>query len=173
VTQLEDRVAVRFTALYQLDREMSIAEVIDGLAATPKLLREVVSGVDDRALTAATEHGEWSPLKVCCHFRDIALVYSARFRWMVFDDNPLLPNYSEDAWVEAAGETAADLPALLDSIAALRADLARMLRRLPAEAWTRTGRHELIGEVVLEPYVRHQLAHEEQHLAQLKRALGR
>jgi hypothetical protein len=163
--------AVPFTALYQLDREMSVAEVIDGLAVTPALLRDVLGGAPEAALTAA-DRDEWSPLQVCCHFRDIALVYSARLRWMAFDDNPLLPNYSEETWVEAARETAADLPALLDSIAALRADLVRMLRRLPPEAWARTGRHEVIGEVVLEPYVRHQLAHEEQHLAQLKRALG-
>jgi hypothetical protein len=102
--------------------------------------------------------------------RDASIVYSARFRWIIFDDDPLLPNYNEDNWVESAHDTVEDLPAMLDEIAASRADLIRVLGRLPDDAWSRTGRHEVIGRVTLEPYVRHQLAHERAHLAQIAAA---
>jgi hypothetical protein len=36
--------------------------------------------------------------------RDIAQVYGARFKWMILDDDPFLPNYDEDRWVADAPE---------------------------------------------------------------------
>lgn len=103
--------------------------------------------------------------------RDAAIVYSGRFRWMVFDESPILPNYDEDNWVAASVDTVDDLDAILAELRASRTDLVRILERIPDAAWRRTGRHEVLGVVTLEPYVRHQLAHEEIHLAQLESAL--
>jgi hypothetical protein len=61
---------------------------------------------------------------------------------------------------------------MLDEIAAYRAETVRLLRSLDDNGWRRTGRHEAIGLVELEPYVCHELAHEEQHLAQLQASLA-
>ncbi|MFN0146421.1 MAG: DinB family protein, partial [Dehalococcoidia bacterium] len=116
--------------------------------------------------------GEWSAFHVLRHMRDAALVYSIRFRWMAFNADPFLPDYDEDRWVALAADTAADLPALLGEFAASRSGLVRLLTRLSPEAWGSTGRHEVLGTVVLEPYVRHQLKHEELHLEQLWAALA-
>jgi hypothetical protein len=159
------------TALYTLDRDLPRGDVLDALAATPARLRALVESQSADALMRQPA-GEWSAFQVCCHMRDAALVYSARFRWMTFDDDPVLPNYNEDNWVASSRDTPVDLPAILDQIAASRGDLIRVLSRLPDGAWTRTGRHEVIGRVELEPYVRHELAHEEAHLAQLQAALA-
>ena len=104
--------------------------------------------------------------------RDCAIVYSARFRWMVFDNDPFLPNFDEDNWVAAAFERPEDAADVVAEIAASRRDLMRVLRRMPDSSWQRTGRHEIHGTVTLEPYVRHQLEHEHQHLAQIAQALG-
>ena len=59
---------------------------------------------------------------------------------------------------------------VLDEIAASRSDLMRLLTRLDAAGWERTGRHEVLGPVVLEDDVRHQLAHERAHLGQVAAA---
>jgi hypothetical protein len=63
------------------------------------------------------------------------------------------------------------VPALLEELRASRTGLVRLLERMPTEAWTRPGRHQVLGTVTLEPYVRHELVHEEMHLEQLERAL--
>ena len=106
------------------------------------------------------------------HVRDVVQVYGVRFKWMILDDDPLLANYDEDAWAANGTDGPRDIDAVLREIEAYRAETVRLLRALPDDGWTRTGRHEALGGVVLEPYVRHELAHEEQHLAQLASALG-
>ena len=123
------------------------------------------------ALVRAPADGGWSPLDVCKHMRDIAQVYGVRFKWMILGDDPFLPNYDEDRWVADAPDGADDLGALLDEIAAYRAETVRLLRALAPDGWSRTGRHEVLGRLELEPYVRHEYAHEEQHLAQLRGVL--
>jgi hypothetical protein len=158
-------------SLYRLNREIGRDAVLAGLAATPSRIAELLEGQANELLTRPPSPRSWSAFQVCCHMRDAALIYSARFRWIVFDDNPILPNYDEDNWVASARDTVTDLPAILNEIAASRADLLRVLGRLPEPAWARVARHEVIGPVVLEAYVGHQLAHEEMHLGQLESAL--
>lgn len=157
--------------LYVLDEPLARAEVLERLASMPARLREAVAGATDHTLLRRASADDWSAFETFQHVRDAALVYSARFRWMVFDDDPLLMNYDENAWVAAAKDVPGDVPAILNEIAASRADLVRVLSRLTDEEWRRTGRHEVAGPVVLEDYVRHQVAHEAMHLEQIRAAL--
>ena len=159
-------------SMYVLDGYPSREDVLQGLASVPDRLRSLAGTATPAQLRSPGPGGGWSAFQVCCHVRDGALVYSSRFRWIVFNDDPILPSMDEENWVEAARDTVDDLPEMLDEIAASRADLMRVLSRLPDEGWGRTGRHEILGSVVLEPYVRHQLAHEEMHLAQIEAVLG-
>jgi hypothetical protein len=157
-------------SLYKLERNLTLAQVVAELAAMPDRLRQEVAGVSREALLRPPAAGEWSAFQVLCHFRDAALVYAIRFRHIVFDRDPFLPDYDENNWVAACPDTPEDVPAVLNQVAASRADIIRVLSRLPAEAWRRGGLHEVIGPVVLEDYARHQVVHEEMHLAQLRAA---
>lgn len=157
--------------LYKPDRELSREELIAELAAMPQRLRSLVAGHDASALARRPGDG-WSALDVCKHIRDITQVYGMRFKWMILDDDPFLPNYDEDRWVAGSPDSAAQLDDILREIEAYRGETVRLLRSLGDEGWRRTGRHEVLGSVVLEPYVQHQYAHEEQHLAQVRSVLG-
>ena len=157
-------------SLYTLDTPTPIADVVGELREMPAKLREVVTGAP-RDLLGRAAGGDWSAFQTLCHFRDAALVYSLRFRHIVFDVEPRLPNYDENNWVAAARDTVEDAAAILDEIAASRADLVRVLSRLDPGGWARTGRHDVLGLVVLEDYVRHHLAHERMHLEQIHAAL--
>jgi hypothetical protein len=158
--------------LYTLEQEMTRNEVIDGLAAMPARLRAVVGGVDAAALERRAGGGEWSPIEVLRHVRDIAQVYGMRFKWMILEDDPYLPNYDEDRWVAEHPDGGADVDAMIDEIAAYRGETVRLLRALPDAGWSRRGRHEALGEVELERYVQHELAHELQHIEQLRLVIG-
>ena len=159
--------------LYELDRDLSRDELIDALAASPTRFREVLRGQSADAVTRRAPDGGWSAIEVFLHVRDVVQVYGMRFKWMILQDDPFLPNYDEDRWVAQSPDGPAQLDAVLDELAAYRAETVRLLRALPPDGWSRRGRHEVLGEVELEPYVRHQLAHEEQHVAQLAAALRR
>ena len=158
-------------ALYTLDRELSRDELIGELAALTQRLRSVLVDQSAEALLRRGNPDDWSPIETLRHLRDAVQVYGMRFKWMILQHDPFLPNYDENGWVSGSPDGASEVSAMLAEIAAYRAETVRLLRALPAAGWSRTGRHEITGPVELEPYVRHQLAHEEIHLAQLKAAL--
>ena len=157
--------------LYRLDEELSREQVIAELAASPARVRDIVAGRAAAELERRASDG-WSPIEVCRHLRDAIQVYGMRFKWMILDRDPFLPNYDEDRWVAESPDRADDIEAVLREMDAYRAETVRLLAGLADDGWSRRGRHELSGEVVLEPYVRHELAHERQHLSQLRRAFG-
>ncbi len=158
--------------LYQLERDLTRDELIAELAATPDRVRELVSGCSAEAFQRHVDRDAWSALAVCRHIRDAMQVYGMRFKWMILQDDPFLPNYDEDGWVADSPDCPADLAAMIEEMAAYRAETIRLLRSLRPDGWQRSGRHEVLGSVVLAPYVRHQVAHEESHLAQLREALS-
>ena len=157
--------------LYRLDRELSRDELIAALAAMPDAFRAAVGGATADMLEQRDGDG-WSAIDVLKHVRDVVQVYGLRFKWMILDDDPFLPDYDEDRWVADSPDRAADVEEMLREIEAYRAETVRLLRALDPAGWSRTGRHEMRGRLTLEPYVRHQLAHEEQHLEQLRRVLS-
>ncbi len=158
--------------LYVLERPLTLAQVVSELAAMPERLRKVVAGFPVARLTQRPGPADWSAFETVEHVRDATLVYALRFRYIVFNDDPLLPDYDENNWVSASHDRVEDLPAIIDEIAASRADLVRVLSRLSEAAWRRGGRHEAMGPVVLEHYARHQVVHEEMHLAQIASAMA-
>jgi hypothetical protein len=158
-------------SLYRLDDPLTRAEVLAEFAAFPTRLAALVGAATSAALERPAAAGEWSALQVLCHLRDAALVYALRFRFIALNPETFMPNTDEERWVREGRETVADIPAMLDTIAASRSDIARLLGRLDDAVWTRSGHHEVLGPVVLEEYVRHQVVHERAHLAQLQAAL--
>jgi hypothetical protein len=158
--------------LYVLERPLSRSQVLDELAALPGRLAATVEGASGTALAELPGGGDWSALQTLLHVRDATLVYAFRFRMIVFNDDPFLPDYDENNWVASARDAVEDIPTILDAISASRADLINMLRRLDDASWERTGRHEAMGPVVLEHYARHQVVHEEMHIQQIARALA-
>ena len=159
-------------ALYRLDRDLTRDQLIAELAAMPTLLRSMMSGRTADALERRSADGAWTPLESCRHIRDIVQVYGMRFKWMILQDDPFLPDYDENRWAAGSPDGAADIESLLDEIAAYRGETIRLLRSLKPDGWTRTGRHEVMGAVKLDAYVRHEVAHEEQHLEQLERSFA-
>jgi hypothetical protein len=158
-------------SIYVLDRDLTREQLIDALEATPGRLRAILAGRDAVTLTRKAAPDDWSAIETVRHFRDAVQVYGMRFKWMILQDDPFLPNYDENAWAENSPDGPDDVLRLIDEIAAFRSETSRLLRALTDDGWARTGRHEISGPVHLEPYVRHQLAHEEMHLAQLEQAL--
>jgi len=159
-------------SLYRLDRELSREQLIDELAATPERVPALVAGAPTEALDRRPTSDTWSPVEVCRHMPAAAQVYGMRFKWMILQNDPLLPNYEEDGWVANSPDGVDALPRMIDEMAAYRAETVRLLRALPPDGWSRSGRHEVLGALTLEPYVRHEVAHEESHVAQLRAALS-
>ena len=139
-------------------------------ATTPARLRAIVAEAGE-LLRLRPEPGEWSVLECLAHIADGELASSARYRWIVAQDEPDLIGYDQDAWVERlhAGE---DPDVLLGMFDALRRANLDLWARLPVADRARLGIHRERGPESYELTFRLLAGHDRIHLAQASRALA-
>ncbi|MGH2709744.1 MAG: DinB family protein [Actinomycetota bacterium] len=138
---------------------------------TPKLLRELFDQAGD-GIRARPAPGEWSVLEVAGHMLDGEIVSSARYRWILAQDEPTLVGYDQDVWVERLKHNQADPEVMLSSFEALRtANLALWSSSSEAER-ARIGLHEERGPESFDLTFRLIAGHDRNHLNQARKALG-
>lgn len=127
-----------------------------------------------RDLYAELEPGGWSVHQVAAHTRDVdKLVYGARARRTLAEDNPVFPNFDGDAYMAAHYDRAEPLPQLLDGFLDSVQSLGKQLREMPPDGWSRLSSHETLGGgITLQTWVERDLAHIEEHLETVKKALN-
>ena len=123
-------------------------------------------------LRTRPEAGEWSVLECLGHMVDSELITSARYRWILSEEDPMLVGFDQDAWV-ARPDRASDDPALLIEVFRLlrRANVA-LWRRTPVADRARVGLHAERGPESYELLFRMQAGHSRVHRAQAERALA-
>lgn len=97
----------------------------------------------------------WSPLEYACHVRDVLRLYSERLQLMLDHDNPLYPNWDQDATAVAENyqgqvpaRVAVELEAAADVVAQQFADLR-------PDQWLRTGRRSDGASFTVESFARY------------------
>jgi hypothetical protein len=116
--------------------------------------------------------GEWTLHQIAWHTRDVdKLIYDARIRQTLNEDNPEFKNFDADAWMAAHYNKEEPLAKILDEFLTNVEYLCKTLGGMPREAWSRESRHETMGgELPLQLWVERSLAHIEEHLRALKKA---
>ena len=119
------------------------------------------------------EQGGWNVHQVAAHTRDTdKMVYGSRTLRTSAEDNPLFPNFDGDAYMAEHYDPKESLRELLNGFVANIEALTEILGGLPAEAWTRTSRHETQGDgLTLQTWVERGLGHIEEHLKTVKKAV--
>ena len=141
-------------------------DLIASYRATPETLVVLLQNVDDVAATPR-EGDEWSIGEVVCHLRDAEQRMFERVTRIRDEDRPTLPVYPDDEYRgRSLGKT-------LEAFGSLRHEHARLLEELDPAGWSRTGIHEIEGELSILDITRHMAAHDAEHLAQIARQLRR
>jgi hypothetical protein len=138
---------------------------------TPAALRALVAAAGDR-LALPPEAGEWSALECIGHIVDGELVASARYRWIVCEEQPDLIGYDQALWVSGLQHAQADPAVLLAQFEGLRAANLDLWARLPVELRGRVGLHRERGPESYELTFRLLAGHDRVHLGQARRALA-
>jgi DinB superfamily len=113
--------------------------------SVPNLVRQNVSAWRALATAGAIRPGRpddhtWSTLEYACHVRDVYRRFGTRIALMRTEDDPLFPNWDQDASaVEDAYETQ-DVTTVVDEMDAAAAALAAEVDALRADEWDRSGR---------------------------------
>ena len=134
----------------------------------PARLRAALATVPGGALQWRPAPGEWSAHEVVVHCADSETNGSARIRYLTAEPEPVILSYDEAQWAVTFDYHAHPLELALATVDAVRANTLALLRRLPAAAWTRVGRHTASGRYAAEDWLGVYAAHLEEHAAQIE-----
>ena len=143
------------------------AEVQSG---TPAELLTLIEESGDR-LRTRPERGEWSVLECAGHILDAEVASTARYRWILAHNEPPLPGYDQDLWVERLRHNEEDPDEVLAFFEGLRRANLHLWSRTPVEERGRVGIHAERGPESYELLFRMIAGHDRNHLAQARRAL--
>jgi hypothetical protein len=154
---------------------MSIAEQIQLYLDAPAQLRAAVAGLSREQVLARPVAGKMSTLEVVAHIADFEPVFADRMKRIITMDRPHLAPGDENAFLAKLAYHERDIEDELRLIELVRAQMGRIFRVLPPDAWTRIGVHAERGDMTLEQMLRTANDHIPHHLpflAQKRKALG-
>jgi hypothetical protein len=143
----------------------------EALASTQERIRRLVAEARND-LRTRPEPGEWSVLQCIDHVADAELVYAARYRWILAQDEPELIGYDQDLWVDRLHGADEDVDTLLATFEVLRAENLALWERTAPEDRARVGIHRERGRESIELLFRLIAGHDRIHLDQADRALA-
>ena len=144
-------------------------QTIDAFEAAPAKLRAAVAGLTRAELTARPGPGDWSIHEVVVHLSDSDAISIDRMKRMLSEDNPPLLYADESAYVRRLFTHDQDLDDAITLMEIGRRQFARVLRKLPPEAFERGGQHNRSGRVTVDHYVASYIKHVDDHLAFIRK----
>lgn len=154
----------------------NISAAIDAYEAGATVPAWAIIGLSHAELNAFPVPGTWSIQQIVVHLWESDLASIHRMRRVIAEDTPLLISYDETAAAKSLFYVHEDLGRVCRLFEDQRRLMAGVLRRLPAEAFERTGVHNIRGKVSLlefvEMYVEHVRGHMT-HLLKKRQLLGK
>ena len=136
------------------------------LEQTPAILANLVSGASEDDLQWQPSPERWSISMVVAHLADVEVKgFRSRFEAMAGQAEPFLASYDQGALFRS-GRTF-DARVELAKFRALRDDNLRWIRGVPADAYTRTGKHEEFGTISFEQLLNEFAFHDLGHIRQI------
>ncbi len=129
---------------------MSQQQLIAEYAAGPEALRKAVAGMSAQQARARPIAGKWNTLEVVCHLADFDPILADRMKRIISHERPLLFGADEKLFARTLAYEERDLEDELKIIELTRKQMAKILAKLPAEAFARAGVHSERGLVTLE-----------------------
>ena len=140
------------------------------LKSLPNELEDLLKDLDEETLRWRPIPNKWSIKEIMCHLRDMELLaYLGRYRKMLTEDNPLLPNVDQDRIAIETDYINQDAETALEEFKRLRSETIQTLEAAPPERWSRGGTHSTDGPMTVEQLVVRQIkGNDLNHLVQMK-----
>jgi uncharacterized damage-inducible protein DinB len=139
-------------------------DLIEQYATGGEKVRRAIEGLTREELCATPGPGKWSIQQLVIHVSDSDAIAIDRMKRILSEDNPTLLYADETAYVD---RLLCEDQSLDDAVTLLelgRRQFARVLRKLPDEAFERTGNHSRKGRVTLGSMVASYIEHIDHHL---------
>ena len=143
-------------------------DLVEQYAAGAEKLALAIRGLTREDLLVVPDPGaavgKWSIQQLVIHVMDAEMVYAARLRWVIAEDNPPLPGFDQDKWMAGLFYEDQSAENAIKLIDVTRAQTAAILRKLPDKAFDRTGQHSERGKMKLSDLLRYVTEHLEHHV---------
>jgi hypothetical protein len=146
-----------------------IQDLVRRFAEGPALLRFAWDRVPEEARQWHPGPRKWSAHEIVVHCSDATLNASARLRYLLAEEDPLIVGYDQDRWAAALGYHDHPVELAFATIGTVTANTLPLLRRLTPEALLRTGRHTETGPITVGGWLPHNADHLARHARQIER----
>ena len=168
-----------------------IGDRVTRLRRTPDEVARVLDGRDDRTLSRRPDGRSWSPKEIVCHLRDVEELFMIRFQTILATEEPMILTFGAtpealvawgiggevghpldpDRWAEERQYSRSDGIEALRAFRRRRDEVVGLLDTLSPRQWQRAGIHLARGRLELSEWVASLAGHDDNHLAQLQRAV--
>lgn len=138
--------------------------LVERYAAGAPLPAQSIAGLTASDLDAFPVPGTWSIRQIISHLMDSDLIAADRMKRIVAEDNPLLTNYDENRFVQMLRYERVSPEDMTEVFRLNRVITAHVLRGVDEAAWSRTGTHNVRGNLSLTDLVRGYSDHLDHHL---------
>jgi hypothetical protein len=122
---------------------------IERYAAGATAVAKAIEGLSKSELTAQPVAGTWSIQQIVFHLMESELIATDRMKRIIAMENPLLIGFDETAFGKHLLHGELDPRLACELVEKNRQLTAELLRRLPDEAFARTGVHNERGKISL------------------------
>jgi uncharacterized damage-inducible protein DinB len=153
----------------------SFTQLVESYLAGSQSLRQSVKGMSREQILARPVPGKWSTLEVVCHLADFDPIIADRMKRVIAEEKPALVGADENRFAAALHYHDRDLEEELTIIDRTRSQMARILRKLPADALQRIGNHNERGPLTLEQLLTsatNHIPHHVKFIVEKRKALG-
>jgi len=143
--------------------------------AGPQQLRQALQGMSKEQLLAKPVAGKMSTLEVICHLSDFDPIYVERMKRVITMDKPTVMGADENVFAQKLCYHDRDAEEEVTLLDVTRKSMARILKKLPLEAWSREGIHNERGTMTLEKMVatmNNHIPHHVKFIEEKRKALG-
>jgi len=142
------------------------------LAATPSELAATLTTTPATTLARRPARDAWAPVEVVCHLRDLEESFHDRLTAILASDEPRFATTNPNRWADERQYLRHDAHDALRAFARRRTETLTLLRGLVPDAWMRAGwQLDSRGRRTVDDFLTLIAWHDENHLAQLARAL--
>jgi hypothetical protein len=142
------------------------------LERTADELATAVRGQSETTLRRRPDARNWAATEVLCHLRDAEELFMIRFETIMAADDPALTALDPDRWAAERQYLTNDASEAVAAFRRRREESLAFFRKLEPDQWQRGGVHPVRGRFTLDDFATLMAWHDDNHLDQLKRALG-
>ena len=106
----------------------------------------------------------WAPIEYACHVRDVFVLYLERLRLMLEEDNPLYPNWDQDATAVQGRYADQDIGLVSAQLLRAAASLAAAFESVRGDEWQRQGRRSDGASFTVDSFSRYMVHDPVHHL---------